>query len=66
MMVLFLLLGGDPTEVMVLFLLLGGDPTKENTLGHKAVDYCRTAEMKEMIEESAQKVSLLATVARRT
>ena len=39
-------------------MLLGGDPTKENTLGHKPVDYCRTTEMREMIEQSAKKVSV--------
>ncbi|KAL8579944.1 hypothetical protein ACOMHN_060245 [Nucella lapillus] len=44
----------EDVETTKMLLDHGGDPTKENTLGHKPIDYCRTEEMKAMMAEAAK------------
>ncbi|XP_076446831.1 mitochondrial disaggregase-like [Babylonia areolata] len=44
----------EDAESTKLLLSFGADPTKENTLGHQAIDYCRTDEMQAMIKEAAK------------
>ncbi|KAK7098087.1 mitochondrial disaggregase-like isoform X2 [Littorina saxatilis] len=45
----------DDLATTKIILEFGGDPTKENTLGHRPVDYCRTKDMKDMMEEASKK-----------